>query len=60
MTAAIVLASQIGAVAYAGPEHFAHPGERVVDGHGRFLDGRYNHGHFYPTIGASVNWAHPI
>jgi hypothetical protein len=27
---------------------------RVVDGRGHVLDSRYNHGHFYPAVGASV------
>lgn len=35
-------------------DHFAHGGARVMDGHGRLLDSRYNHGHFYPAVGASV------
>jgi hypothetical protein len=47
---AIVLASQPGV---ARAEH-PHDG-RVFDGHGRLLDGRYNHGHFYPPLGAAVH-----
>jgi hypothetical protein len=54
-TAAVIIASQIAAVAHAAPEHFDHHGGRVFDGHGRILDGRYNHGHYYPAIGASVH-----
>ena len=50
MTAAIFFTA---GGAHAAPDHFAHPGDR--DGHGRVLDGRYNHGHFYPRIGVSVH-----
>ena len=35
-------------------DHFGHPGGRMVDGHGQVLDNRYNHGHYYPAVGASV------
>jgi hypothetical protein len=35
-------------------EHFARPGGRAMDGRGQVLDNRYNHGHYYPAIGASV------
>jgi hypothetical protein len=55
MTAGILFVAQLGAAVYAGPEHIGHPGDRVFDGRGRVLDGRYNHGHFYPAIGASVH-----
>ena len=55
LTAGILLAVQIGVIAHSAPEHFVHSGQRVFDGRGRFLDGRYNHGHFYPAIGASVH-----
>jgi uncharacterized protein DUF6515 len=32
---------------------FDHP-ERVIDGRGHVLDGRYHHGHYYPGLGLSV------
>jgi hypothetical protein len=56
LTAALLLAVQTGALTYAAPDawHFDRPGGRVVDGRGRVLDGRYNHGHYYPAVGASV------
>jgi hypothetical protein len=47
---AVLLASLAGAPAWAEEhEHGGHPG-----GHGMVLDGRYNHGRYYPAIGASV------
>jgi hypothetical protein len=55
ITAGVLLATQIGSIARAAPEHIDHHGGRVFDGHGRLLDDRYNHGHFYPAIGASVH-----
>jgi len=51
VSTAIFFFSQMGVAAHA--EH-PHDG-RVFDGHGRILDGRYNHGHFYPPLGASVH-----
>jgi hypothetical protein len=44
-----LMAAQCGMIAHADPGHFG-----FHDGHGRILDGRYNHGHFYPAIGVSV------
>jgi hypothetical protein len=35
-----------------GPTRGIGPG-RIVDGRGQVLDGRYNHGQFYPAFGAS-------
>jgi hypothetical protein len=52
-TAGVLLAAQLSCVAHAGPERFDRGG-RVFDGHGRILDGRYNHVHFYPAVGMSV------
>lgn len=54
LIAGVLLAAQISSTAHAGPEHFDRHGGRVFDGHGRILDGRYNHGHFYPAVGVSV------
>jgi len=31
-----------------------HAGPARIDGRGQVLDGRYNHGHYYPAFGASV------
>jgi hypothetical protein len=54
LTAALVLGLQIAAPANAQEhEHFGRPAARA-DGHGQVLDNRYNHGHYYPAIGASV------
>jgi hypothetical protein len=52
-TAALLYATQAafaGQVAHA----FEHRPDRVVDGRGHILDGRYNHGHYYPAVGVSV------
>src|SRR5271167_2815159 len=46
----VLMGSQCGAVAFA-QQHAGHPS---VDGHGHVLDSRYNHGHYYPAVGASV------
>ncbi len=46
----VLLGSQCGVVAF-GQQHAGHP---PVDGHGHVLDSRYNHGHYYPAVGASV------
>jgi hypothetical protein len=54
MTAAVLFAMHGSWVAHAANDHFDHDRGHVFDGHGRILDGRYNHGHFYPAIGASV------
>ena len=54
MTAGVLLATQLCSVAHAAPEHFERPGERGFDRHGWVLDGRYNHGHYYPAPGFSV------
>jgi hypothetical protein len=54
MATGVLLATQVGAVAHAEP-HFDHHEGRIFDGRGRILDGRYNHGHFYPAIGASIH-----
>ena len=35
----------LSAGAARGEEH------RILDGHGHFLDSRYNHGHYYPVLG---------
>ncbi len=54
LTAAILVGAQLPLrAAMAAPEH-GRPG-RVFDGRGQVLDSRYNHGHFYPAIGASVH-----
>jgi hypothetical protein len=57
LTAALLLGSQFGAVAHAEEhEHFGRPGgDRARDGRGAVLDSRYNHGHYYPAVGASVH-----
>jgi hypothetical protein len=48
--AAVLLTGLAGAAAQAQEhEHFIRPG-----GHNLVLDGRYNHGRYYPAIGASV------
>ena len=50
--AAVLYASQV-----AVPTNTAsafEPPHRFIDGRGHILDGRYNHGHFYPAIGVSV------
>ncbi len=44
-----LIAMHLASSAHAEPAHFG-----FHDGHGRVLDGRYNHGHFYPAIGVSV------
>jgi hypothetical protein len=57
LTAALVLGLQIAAPAIAQEhehEHVGRPGGRAFDGHGQVLDSRYNHGHYYPAIGASL------
>lgn len=50
-----LIGSQYGLSAHAVQEH-EHGGrpDRVMDGRGHVLDNRYNHGHYYPTVGASV------
>jgi hypothetical protein len=56
LTAALLLAPHLSQTALAAEphDHFGRPGDRVRDGRGSFLDSRYNHGHYYPAIGASV------
>jgi hypothetical protein len=56
LTAAVLLAPQFSHTALAADphDHFGRPADRVSDGHGHFLDSRYNHGHYYPAVGASV------
>jgi hypothetical protein len=58
LTAAMLLGSQLGATAGAAQERehehdrMGRPGVRAD--HGMVLDGRYNHGHYYPAIGSSL------
>jgi len=40
------------AVLCAGAAHAEE--HRILDGRGHVLDGRYNHGYYYPTLGGSV------
>jgi hypothetical protein len=57
LTAALLFGSQCGLSARAqehGHEHGGGPGGRPTDGQGHVLDNRYNHGHYYPAVGASV------
>ena len=54
IAAGFLLASQLSTAAIAGPEHFGPHEGRYFDGRGHILDGRYNHGHFYPGLGVSV------
>jgi hypothetical protein len=56
LTGTILLGSQVASFARAAQahEHWGRPGGRILDGHGQVLDSRYNHGHYYPAIGASV------
>ena len=57
LTAAVLIGPQQFRTAFAAEphDHFDRPGNRVSDGHGHFLDSRYNHGHYYPAVGASVH-----
>ena len=50
LSGALLLGAQalLGAGVAHAQEH------RILDGHGRFLDSRYNHGHYYPVLGGSV------
>jgi hypothetical protein len=51
LSAALMLGLQLAAPASAQErEHFGRPGGP----RGQVLDSRYNHGHYYPAIGASV------
>jgi len=52
LAAVLVLGAHCANSARATDEHYGHP--RVVDGRGHVLDERYNHGHYYPAVGASV------
>jgi hypothetical protein len=54
LTGAMLFGWQVAAAADVHA-HWDRPGERVIDGHGRVLDSRYHHGHFYPAPGASVH-----
>jgi hypothetical protein len=56
LTAALLLGSQAGSPVKAAEEHahIGRPGTRVMDGRGQVLDSRYNHGYYYPALGASV------
>jgi hypothetical protein len=56
LTAALLLGSQAGSPVNAAAEHvhIGRPGTRVMDGRGQVLDSRYNHGYYYPALGASV------
>jgi len=56
LTAALLLGSQAGSPVKAAEEHahIGRPGSRVMDGRGQVLDSRYNHGYYYPALGASV------
>jgi hypothetical protein len=55
LTAMTFFAAQIATPARAQEhEHAGRPGGRVIDGRGQVLDSRYNHGHYYPALGASV------
>jgi hypothetical protein len=57
VTAMTLFAAQIATSARAEEhehEHVGRPGGRVIDGRGQVLDSRYNHGHYYPALGASV------
>lgn len=53
VAAGTLLCAQALVAAHA-QEHFGHPGGRAVGGRGQVLDNRYNHGHYYPAVGASV------
>ncbi len=52
LTAGLAGGSLCAAPSRAADEHFDRG--RVIDGRGHVLDNRYNHGHFYPAVGASV------
>ena len=54
LAAALVLGVPCANSARAADEHYGHPPARVMDGRGHVLDERYNHGHYYPAVGASV------
>jgi hypothetical protein len=56
LTATMLMGLHVATPAPAAEEHehFARPGERAIDGHRQVLDSRYNHGRYYPAIGASV------
>jgi hypothetical protein len=56
LTASVLLGSLAVAPSRAADEHehFAPQHGRVVDGRGQVLDSRYNHGHYYPSVGVSV------
>jgi hypothetical protein len=57
LSAAIVIGMQIAAPANAQEHGYGgRPGGRAFDGRGQVLDSRYNHGHYYPAIGASVRF----
>jgi hypothetical protein len=54
LSAALLYAAQAGSPLQVANAFEHRPEPRVVDGHGHILDSRYNHGHYYPAVGASV------
>jgi hypothetical protein len=54
LSAALLYAAQAGSPLQVAHAFEHRPEGRVVDGRGHILDSRYNHGHYYPAVGASV------
>src|SRR5579871_5064073 len=54
MSAALLYAAQAVSPVQVAVAFEHRPADRVIDGHGHILDGRYHHGHYYPAVGVSV------